>query len=62
MCYIFMDGGHNMKYVTLQYKVMGFGNWVSATVSHEIAKRLETEYNDYGWPTRILELDSKKAA
>lgn len=51
-----------MKYVTLQYKVMGFGNWVSATVSHEIARRLEKEYNDYGWPTRVLELDSQQAA
>lgn len=51
-----------MKHVTLQYKVMGIGSWVSATVSHEIAKRLETEYKDYGWPTRVLELDNNKAA
>ncbi|MCG7498837.1 hypothetical protein MHO82_18365 [Vibrio sp. Of7-15] len=51
-----------MKHVTLQYKVMGIGNWVSATVSHEIARQLEIEYKDYGWPVRILELDSKAAA
>lgn len=42
-----------MNHVTLEYQVMGFGKWISATVSTEIANVLAEEYKSYGWPVKI---------
>ncbi|MGF1806873.1 hypothetical protein L4C31_16635, partial [Aliivibrio sifiae] len=42
-----------MNHVTFEYQVMGFGNWISATVSADIANTLAEEYRSYGWPVKI---------
>lgn len=42
-----------MNHVKFEYQVMGFGNWVSATVSVDIANKLAEEYSSYGWPVKI---------
>lgn len=42
-----------MNHVTFEYQIMGLGQWISATVSAEIAKSLAEEYTSYGWPVKI---------
>ncbi|WP_257619089.1 MULTISPECIES: hypothetical protein [Vibrio] len=42
-----------MKFITIEYKIMGIGNWISAQVSPEVAKQLATEYQGYGWPVKV---------
>ncbi|WP_164684209.1 hypothetical protein [Vibrio maerlii] len=44
-----------MKFVTIKYQVMGIGDWVSATVSKDVAERLQDEYTGYGWPVKLIE-------
>ncbi|MUK91822.1 hypothetical protein GNP80_05145 [Aliivibrio fischeri] len=42
-----------MNHVKFEYQVMGIGRWISATVSLDIATKLEEEYTSYGWPVKI---------
>jgi hypothetical protein len=42
-----------MNHVKFEYRVMGFGNWISAAVSRDIAEKLAEEYISYGWPVKI---------